>query len=128
MPENSLEDLIDHYQLFLNKVSYKNKISSSTNRVYVKGLAGGRKYDITLMVIPKAQTLLPQDSNVLSIKCPRTTSLGGPIISLKASSNNSQLTVCWLSIDSTKLPIDHYELVINGEKKEKIQPLKFFIP
>ncbi len=58
-----------------------------------------------------------------SIKCPRATNLGGPIISLKANPNKNQLTVCWLSIDSSKLPIEHYEIVVNGEKKEKVKPL-----
>ena len=60
---------------------------------------------------------------IKSIKCPRATNLGGPIISLKANPNKNQLTVCWLSIDSSKLPIEHYEIIVNGEKKEKVKPL-----
>ena len=64
-PDKASLDLIDYYQIFLNKVSYKNKINPPTNRVYIKGLAGGRKYDVTVMVFPKNQTFLPQESNVM---------------------------------------------------------------
>jgi hypothetical protein len=67
-PDKSSQGLIDYYQIFLNKVSYRTKISPSTNRVYIKGLAGGRKYEVALMVFPKNQTFLPQESNVLVTK------------------------------------------------------------
>ena len=40
------------------------------------------------------------------------------MISLKANPNKDQITVYWASIDSPKMPIECYELVINGEKKE----------
>jgi hypothetical protein len=58
-------DLISHYQIFLNKVSYKNYISVDATRVIIKGLAGGRNYDLNLMVYPKSQKFLPQQSNTL---------------------------------------------------------------
>ena len=62
--ETSLE-LISHYQLFLNRVSYKSRIKSDTSSVVVKGLCGGRSYDISLMVFPKSQSYLPQQSNIV---------------------------------------------------------------
>jgi len=120
-PEKSLE-LISHYQLFLNKVSYKKAIVANTNRIVVKGLAGGKGYDTVLMVYPKSAVLMPQQSNVLQIRCPLTTPLGGPIISLKATGKRNQVLLCWQSIDSKKLPIDQYQLMINGEKREIIKP------
>jgi hypothetical protein len=58
-------ELISHYQLFLNKVSYKPSLLPGTHRIIVKGLAGGKIYDTVLMVYPKSQTLLPQQSNLL---------------------------------------------------------------
>jgi hypothetical protein len=64
-PDSSSLELISHYQIFLNKVSYKNYISKHTNRVLIKGLAGGRNYDVNVMVFPNTQTLLPQQSNIL---------------------------------------------------------------
>ena len=48
------------------------------------------------------------------------TNLGGPVISLKANRNRNEITVCWDSIDSLKMPIEHYELIINGEKKDYV--------
>lgn len=118
-PDKSLE-LISHYQLFMNKISYTKTISANTNRIIVKGLAGGRNYDTILMVYPKSPTLMPQQSNVLNLKCARTTPLGGPIISLKAVSKKNQITLCWQSIDSRKMPIDAYQLLINGERRETV--------
>lgn len=115
-------ELISHYQLFLNKVSYKKVIVANTNRIVVKGLAGGKSYDTVLMVYPKSPALMPQQSNILMIKCPMTTPLGGPIISLKATSKKNQVLLCWQSIDSKKMPIDQYQLMINGEKREIIKP------
>jgi hypothetical protein len=53
-----------------------------------------------------------------TIRCSNTTNLGGPVISLKANPNKDQITVYWASIDSPKTPIECYELLINGEKKE----------
>ena len=64
-PDSGSLELISHYQIFLNKVSYKNYISKHTNRVLIKGLAGGRNYDVNVMVFPNTQTLLPQQSNIL---------------------------------------------------------------
>jgi hypothetical protein len=40
------------------------------------------------------------------------------VISLKANPNKNELTVYWESIDSPEKPIDHYQLVVNGTKKE----------
>ncbi len=116
-PENSLE-LISHYQLFLNKVSYKKQIIANTNRVVVKGLAGGKSYDTVLMVYPKSPALMPLQSNVLQIKCPIVTPLGGPIISLKSTLKDNQVIICWQSIDTRQSPIEQYQLLINGERKE----------
>ncbi len=114
-------ELISHYQIFLNKVSYRNYISPNSNRVIIKGLAGGKSYDITVMVFPVTQTLLPQQSNVITIKTSKTTNLKGPVISLKANYRKNQITVTWQSIDSTELPIERYELLINGTKKEEVK-------
>ena len=104
----------------MNKISYKKIISANTNRIIVKGLAGGRSYDTILMVYPKSPTLMPQQSNVLNLKCARTTPLGGPIISLKAIPKNNQVTLCWQSIDSRKMQIEAYQLLINGESRETV--------
>ena len=64
-PGHASQELISHYQLFLNKVSYKNYIKASTNKVYVRGLAGGRNYEVTLVCYPKKENLVPQESNTL---------------------------------------------------------------
>ena len=125
-PENSLE-LISHYQLFLNKVSYKKQIIANTNRVVVKGLAGGKNYDIVLMVYPKSPTLMPQQSNVVQIKCPIVTPLGGSVISLKSTSKDNQVIICWQSIDTRQAPIEQYQLLINGERKEIVEKHTYFI-
>ncbi len=120
-PPSEAFDLISHYQIFLNKVSYKNYISPQANRIVIKGLAGGRNYDLNLMIYPKSQTLLPQQSNTLTIRCSNMTHMGGPVISLKANPNKDQITIYWPSIDSKQMPIDYYELLINGEKKETVR-------
>jgi hypothetical protein len=112
--------LISHYQLFLNGVSYRANIDPRSNRVRVKGLAGGRNYDATLMVYPKDVKLLPQQSNVVVVKAGRTTNLGGPIISLKANSREDQITLTWQSIHTAKCPISCYELIINEEKRDVV--------
>jgi hypothetical protein len=62
--ETSL-DLMSHYQLFLNHISYKQRIRSDASSVMVKGLCGGRSYEISLMVFPKSQSYLPQQSNIV---------------------------------------------------------------
>jgi hypothetical protein len=54
------------------------------------------------------------------VKTPKTTNLGGPVISLKVNSVQDQITVTWLSIDSPSCPIDHYDLFVNEEKKETV--------
>jgi len=125
LPENSL-DLISHYQLFLNKVSYKKKLIANTNRIVVKGLAGGKNYDTVLMVYPKSSTLMSQQSNTLQIKCPILTPLGGPVISLKSTSKENQVIICWQSIDTRQAPIEQYQLVVNGERKEIVKNSKLF--
>lgn len=119
-PFASSLDLISHYQLFLNRISYKQRINSDVNRLIVRGLSGGRTYDVNLMVFPKLQSLLPQQSNVVRIKCLPTSEAGGPLISLKANSNDNQITIVWQSIDTFGCPIDFYQLIINDEKKEMV--------
>jgi hypothetical protein len=118
--------LISHFQLFLNDVSYRKKIPSNVTKVIVKGLAGGRNYDTILMVYPKDKTFLPQQSNLVTVKSGRTTNLGGPIISLKENARPDQITVTWQSIDSSKCPIECYELLINEEKRDVVSFLKPF--
>jgi hypothetical protein len=112
--------LVSHFQLFLNDVSYRAYIAPNTNRVIVKGLAGGRNYDTVLMVYPNDPTLLPQQSNIVTVKAGRTTNLGGPIISLKENCQPDQITVSWQSIDTPKCPISCYELLINEEKRDVV--------
>ena len=58
-------ELISHYQIFLNKISYKTLLKPNTNRIVIKGLAGGKDYDVVLMVYPKSQALIPQQSNII---------------------------------------------------------------
>ena len=65
MPDQETWDLISHYQILLNKVSYKQFIAPDCCRVMLKGLSGGRNYDLTLMCYPKSQSLMPQQSNTL---------------------------------------------------------------
>jgi hypothetical protein len=62
-PLESSLGLISHYQLFLNGVSYKKKIRSDATSVKIKGLCGGRSYSVVLMVIPKSQSYVAQQSN-----------------------------------------------------------------
>lgn len=142
-PTRKSLEMISHYQIYLNKVSYRQGIIPEANRVLIKGLAGSRSYEATVMVYPKSSTLLPQQSNVVvrkiisrvnlvehlsnydsfskTIKCNKTTNLGGPIISLKANPKKDQITVCWHSIDTAMKPVvDHYEMLINGEKRETV--------
>lgn len=120
IPDARLRALISHFQIFLNKVSYRKYIGAEVSRVIVKGLASARSYEVTVMVFPKSKSLLPQESNKVEIKNAKTTNLGGPVISLKANPIQDQLTVTWLSIDSSEFPIDHYDLLINGEKRETV--------
>ena len=54
------------------------------------------------------------------------TNTGGPFISLKATSKKNQITVCWQSIDTKKLQIEKYYVLINGERKETVEN-PFFI-
>ena len=54
-----------NFDILNYRKSYKNYISKHTNRVLIKGLAGGRNYDVNVMVFPNTQTLLPQQSNIL---------------------------------------------------------------
>lgn len=63
--DDDLIDLISHYQLYLNRVSYKQHIPVNKNKIVVKGLAGGRNYETTMMVYPKDKRLLPQQSNIV---------------------------------------------------------------
>ena len=65
-PQKSI-DLISHYQLFMNKVSYKNVIPAHLDRVYVRGMAGGKTYDTYLKVFAKKKEVLPHESNTLVI-------------------------------------------------------------
>ena len=54
-----------------------------------------------------------------------TTGMGGPVISLKSDSRKNQMCIVWLSIDSPEQPIDYYQLLINGEKKQLVRLLIF---
>ncbi|CAF0781764.1 unnamed protein product [Brachionus calyciflorus] len=112
---------ISHYQIFLNKVSYRKYIPANVNKVLIKGLTGGRNYDIIVMIYPKDRSLLPQQSNIVAYNSPKTTSLGGPIISLKANRQKDQITICWLSIDPEETFIKSYELLINGKKHDEVR-------
>lgn len=58
-------ELISHYQLFLNKVTYRRSISPYAGRLLIKDLAGGKYYETILMVYPKGQHLVPQQSNII---------------------------------------------------------------
>ena len=64
-PSEASSELISHYQLFLNRVSYKHRIRPDATNILVKGLCGGRSYEISLMVFPKSQSHIPQQSNIL---------------------------------------------------------------
>ena len=66
-PATKSLELISHYQLFLNKVTYKRMISPYTTRLLVKDLAGAKNYEAILMVFPKGEHLVPQQSNILVI-------------------------------------------------------------
>ena len=115
--------LVSHYQLFLNDISYRGIVPPHVDRLLVKGLAGGRTYDAVLMVYPKEATLMPQQSNIVTFKSGRTTNLGGPIISLKENGRSDQITLCWQSIDSPKCAINCYDLLINEQKRDVVGEL-----
>ena len=118
--------LISHYQLYLNGISYKTKISPHTNSLIVRGLTANRQYETTLMVFPKSKALLPQQSNKLIVKSLDKTEEGGPIISMRATRKQDQITIVWQSIDTPKKQIDFYQLMLNNEKYE-IVIIKFKI-
>jgi hypothetical protein len=64
-PDKDLMNLISHYRIYLNNVSYKKSIKPDQNKIVIKGLAGGRSYEATIMIFPKDPRLLPQQSNSL---------------------------------------------------------------
>ena len=89
----------------------------------VKGLAGGRNYDIALVIYPKETSSENHHlikSHVLSVKSPLKTCLGGPIISLKENFNPCEITLTWLSINSHEHPISNYELYVNDRKNRVV--------
>ena len=62
-------------------------------------------------------------NKIKSIQVPRKTELDGPVISLKANSQRHQFTVCWLSIDTSSMPIRRYDILVDGERRQKINPI-----
>ena len=60
-------DLIDRYEILLNKISYKTRIEAFIYKVNVQGLAGGKKYEVTVKCYPKDRNLVPQESNPIVI-------------------------------------------------------------
>ena len=49
--------------------------------------------------------------------------MGGPVISLKANTQRNQFTVCWLSIETSSMPIYRYDVLVNGERRQKINSI-----
>ncbi len=57
------------------------------------------------------------------MQIPRKTELGGPVISLKANSQRHQFTICWLSIETSSVPVLRYDVLVNSERRQKINPI-----
>lgn len=53
------------FQMFLNGVSYSKMLRPKNVRATVKGLAGGRAYDVQLVAYPGYKSLKPRKSNIL---------------------------------------------------------------
>ena len=53
-----------------------------------------------------------------AIKCPITSTTGGPLISFKANPKSDQITVVWTTIETPRNPIENYILVVLSETKE----------
>ena len=57
---------INHYQILLNQVSYKKRIEANVYQVLVKGLCGGRTYDVKFLLFPKkTQSSIEMESRSL---------------------------------------------------------------
>lgn len=111
-------DLISHYQLYLNGVSYRLKIHPTKTRLIIKGLTSGREYEAMIMVFPKSPLLLPQQSNKLHIKAPLVTDDGAPLLALRPEKKKDRVNFVWKSDDKS---IEYFQLIINEEKQELIK-------
>ena len=48
------------------------------------------------------------------MKCPRTNSTGGPVISLETTDKTDDMAIVWMSITSPDSPIAGYRVYLNG--------------
>ncbi|KAK3579080.1 hypothetical protein CHS0354_029940 [Potamilus streckersoni] len=115
-PERPLMDLIRGYQLFLNGVTYCEMFPATNNSLNISGLAGGRMYDVYVVIYSTRQEYGPQKSNVLKMKCPLTVPGGGPVISLERNDKQDALSIVWMSIDSPARPISGYLVFLNDQQ------------
>ncbi|KAL3853216.1 hypothetical protein ACJMK2_016773 [Sinanodonta woodiana] len=115
-PERPLIDLVRGYQLFLNGVTYCDMFPATNNSLNISGLAGGRMYDVCVVVYSTRQEYGPQKSNVLKMKCPLTVPGGGPVISLERNEKEDALSIVWMSIDSPAQPISGYLVFLNDQQ------------
>ena len=49
------------------------------------------------------------------MKCPKTNSTGGPIISFETTEKPDAMAIVWMSIHSDHSPIDSYRVYLNGQ-------------
>ncbi|XP_076447663.1 uncharacterized protein LOC143284653 isoform X3 [Babylonia areolata] len=115
-PDEAVRKQIKSYQIFLNGVSYCQKFPGSTNSLKLVGLAGGRKYKVSVQVYPQHSKNQIVESNQLQLTCPKVAPPGGPVISLETTSDPQTLSVVWMSIDSDQQPIDGYLVYLNDQQ------------
>ena len=48
------------------------------------------------------------------MKCPKTNSTGGPVISLETTDKTDDMAIVWMSITSPDSPIAGYRIYLNG--------------
>ena len=49
------------------------------------------------------------------MKCAKTTSTGGPILSLETTDQPDAMAIMWMSISTPESPIESYDVYLNGQ-------------
>ncbi|KAL5013162.1 hypothetical protein ScPMuIL_007432 [Solemya velum] len=116
LPDEALIPLVKGYQLYMNGVSYCDMFPQTNNSINASGLAGGRLYEINVVVFATKEGCAPQSSNKLMMKCPVTTYEGGPIVSLETSDQQDSLSLVWMPIDTPREPISGYLVFLDDQQ------------
>ncbi|XP_014669532.1 PREDICTED: uncharacterized protein LOC106810622 [Priapulus caudatus] len=86
---------IKGYKFFMNNFSYTPLLPNTYTSLNVSGMAGGRNYQMQLIVYPVNSDYYNVESNMLGMGTPVETEGGGPVISVEVGDVTTTLVIVW---------------------------------